>query len=98
MDNNQTLILLLIVSITLLGLAGYFLLIKPAQATHKKLKEFKQEAECAPNRDKLQKIQSSLIQYAHKHCWHPHLVNHAQAVNQFIMGRLNGINTKRNIA
>ena len=79
-------------------IAAYFLLFKPALATQRQLRTFQAEAEAATTRGQLQIIQGRLIQFARRHCWHNWLLKRAEHIDQFIKGRLNGINNKTPIA
>lgn len=75
------------VAFVVLIVMAFWKLSTTAQKVHDTLKGFRKEAEATNDLSKLQDINSRLVDYANKECWHRHLATHATEVNAYIVGK-----------
>ena len=88
----STLTAVLIAVVFVVALIVYFRnLWKEADTIHNTLHAFKTRATVAKDSDELRNIETDLLSYAAKSCWHRHFTNHAREVLSYIRGRQNPI-------
>ena len=88
----STLTAVLIAGVFKASLIVYFRnLWKEADTIHDTLHAFKTRATVAENDEELRNIETDLLSYATRSCWHRHFTNHAREVLSYIRGRQNPI-------
>lgn len=88
----STLTAVLIAGVFKASLIAYFRsLWTEADTIHSTLEAFKTRATVAKDSDELRNVETDLLSYAAKSCWHRHFTNHAREVLSYIRGRQNPI-------
>lgn len=88
----STLTAVLIAVVFTVALIVYFRgLWKEADTIHDTLRAFKTRATVAENDEELRNIETDLLSYATRSCWHRRHISHAREVMLYIRGRQNPI-------
>ena len=76
-----------------LSMLGFWWIARTSGRIHNRLNKLKQQAEAAKNTAELSEVETALIEYHDKECWHRAFGDHAREVRAYIQGKKQSVSS-----